>query len=102
MQCPTCNSLNTATDVRCMQCGTTLIHEAVGHSKEFRQAADSLSLRMHSGLGALVGFFFTAVALKFVFTAHFLSDRQVIFASMVSAAVGSFIGRLLFKARRDV
>lgn len=101
MQCPTCNNLNAATDVRCFQCGTTLIHEAVGHSTEYRQAADSLSLRMHAGLGALLGFFLTAILLKFVFTAHFLSDRQVLYACAAAAAVGSVLGRLFFRARRQ-
>lgn len=36
MQCPACNHLDCATDVRCTQCSTTLIHEAVGHSEAYR------------------------------------------------------------------
>lgn len=102
MQCPTCNNLNTATDVRCLNCGTILIYEAVGHSEEYQQGADLLSSRMHRGLGALAGFFLTAVLLKFVFTAHFLSDRQVVLASTLAAVAGSVVGRLLFRSQRHL
>jgi hypothetical protein len=78
-----------------------LIHEAVGHSREYQRAADAVSLRMHAGLGALLGFFLTAFLLKFVVTAHFLSVRDVVFACAVAAVAGSLFGRLVFRAKRD-
>jgi hypothetical protein len=102
MQCSSCNHLNSATDVRCFNCGTTLIYEAVGHSKEYERASQSLSVRMHSGIGALLGFFLVAVLLKFILTSHFLSDRQVMLASAGAAVVGSFLGRLFLRAKRNV
>jgi hypothetical protein len=93
--------MNSATDVRCLHCSTTLIDEAVGHSKEYQQAADLISVRMHSGVGAALGFVFVGFLLTFVFTAHSLSERQVVLASWVGAFIGSFFWRLLFKAKRD-
>ena len=57
MQCPTCSQFNAATDVRCLNCRTTLIYEAEGHSKQFKKAAHTLDARMYSGIGALLGFF---------------------------------------------
>lgn len=99
MQCPACNSLSAATDVRCLNCGTTLIYEAGGHSKEYEKASASLSARMRSGLGALAGFFLVAVALKVIFPANFLADRQILWASAIAGVAGSVVGRLLLKAK---
>ena len=100
MQCPTSNHLNSATVARCMNCGTTLIYEATGHSKEYQKAAGMLDLRMHSGIGGLFGFFLVAVLLKFVFTEHWLSDREIYFAAVVAGVVGSIAGRLILKAKQ--
>ncbi|WP_156370443.1 MULTISPECIES: zinc finger Ran-binding domain-containing protein [unclassified Acidovorax] len=101
MQCPTCNNLNAATDVRCMRCQTTLIHEAAGHSEGFKKAANALDARMYSGIGAFFGFALTAVLLKFVLTEHWLSDRQIYLSAVVAGVVGSILGRLFLKARQN-
>lgn len=100
MQCPTCNHLNSATVARCMNCGTTLIYEAAGHSKEYQKAATAIDSKMHSGIGGLFGFFLVAILLKFVFTEHWLSDREIYFAAVVAGVAGSVAGRLFLKAKQ--
>lgn len=99
MTCPTCNHLNPATVARCLNCGTTLIYEAVGHSAEYTKAAHSVDSKMHAGLGGIAGFFVVAVLLKFIFTAHWLSDQQVYLWSVGGAVVGSIIGRLVLRLK---
>jgi hypothetical protein len=102
MQCPTCNHLNSATMARCVNCGTTLIYEATGHSKEYQKAEGTLDSRMHSGIGAVFGFFLAAILLKFVFTEHWLSDHEIYIAATVAGIVGSIVGRLFLKAKQGV
>lgn len=55
MLCPSCNTQNQAMTVRCLKCGSTLIHEAVGHSDDYKAAARNLDYRMYSGYGGLIG-----------------------------------------------
>jgi len=102
MQCMTCNTLNAATTVRCMTCGTTLIHEAVGHSNAYQRGARSLDTKLHTGIGSFFGFFLVAILLKFVFIAHWLSDREIYLAAAVGGVIGAFAGRLVMKARQDL
>ena len=99
MSCPTCNRPCAATDVKCLHCGTTLIYEAEGHSKEYKQAADTMDSKMFAGIGALLGFFLTVFLLKFVFTSLWISDRQIYIAATISGFVGSVIGRLIQRKR---
>ncbi|MDP9929940.1 hypothetical protein [Variovorax paradoxus] len=47
-------------DVRCIQCSTTLIHEAVGHSAGYRKTTEAMDARVYSGVGAIFGFFLVA------------------------------------------
>jgi hypothetical protein len=100
MQCPTCNHLNTAMAARCLNCGTTLIHEAVGHSKEYYKGVAALDSRMYTGFGSVVGFFFVAILLKFIFTSHYLSDREVWAVAVGGGVIGSILGRLFLKAKQ--
>lgn len=100
MQCPTCNHLNTATDVRCFQCGTTLIHEAVGHSPTYIATVDAMDLRMYRGIGGFFGFFVTAGLLKTVFSELWLSDREVYGYSVGGAFLGALLGRLFLRFKR--
>lgn len=86
--------------VRCLSCGTVLIHEAVGRSATYKKAVNVLDVRMYSGIGGFSGFFAVAVALKFVFTQHGLSDAEIAFAAGLGAAAGAFAGTLLARARR--
>ncbi|KQV99349.1 hypothetical protein [Rhizobacter sp. Root1221] len=102
MQCPTCNTLNSATVVRCMTCGTTLIHEAAGHSMAYQEGARTLDAKLHTGIGSFFGFFLVAILLKFIFTAHWLSDREVYLAAVAGGVAGAIAGRLVLKARQDL
>lgn len=101
MECPACNHLNSAMAVHCINCRSVLIHEAVGHSKEFKAAVSSLDTRMYGRLGGLAGFFLSATLLKFVFTAHDLTDFEVYMAAMCAAVVGGFLGQRLHSAKEN-
>lgn len=83
-----------------MNCGTTLIYEAVGHSKEYEKAANAIDSRIHRWAGGLIGFFSVAVLLKFVFTFHLLSDGEIYSLATGAGVVGSILGRLLLGAKR--
>ena len=102
MQCPACGRINTATAVRCDQCGTTLIQEALGHSVEYERAASLVDRKIFSGVGAIFGFFLVAGLLKFVFTSHWLSDHEIYSSAVVGAVAGGVFGRLLLHVRRRV
>ena len=100
MQCPVCNNLNAATDVRCIQCGTTLIHEALGHTLEYRKATSSMDARMYGGIGAFFGFSIVAVLLKLVLADLWLSDREICAFAVGGAVAGGLAGRLFINAKR--
>jgi len=99
VQCPVCNHLNSATDVRCFQCRTTLIQEAVGHSDSYRKTTGELDSRMYSGVGAFFGFCLVAVLLKFILPGVNLGDGDIYTISAVGAGIGGLIGRALLRAR---
>jgi len=88
-----------ATSVRCERCNTTLIYEATGHSKEYRQTVRSFDQRMYSGLGGFFGLFLTFAALKFVFTEHWLSDGEIYSIAVVAGVIGSILGKLFARSR---
>lgn len=100
MSCPVCNHLNDAMSVRCVECGTVLIHEAAGHSSEYRKAAAHVDSRIAGGACALVGFLTTALVLKFVFPDFCNNDRELVIYSFGGAVLGRLLGRLTLKSRR--
>lgn len=65
MVCPACQVPSHATDIRCIRCGTTLIYEAEGHSRAFKEGALALDRRMYGGIGGVLGL---AVALALINT----------------------------------
>ena len=99
MQCPVCNHLNSAMDVRCMQCSTTLIHEAAGHSAGYRKATGEMDVRIYSGAGAFFGFFLVAIFLKFILPDVSLGDRAIYTISVGDALIGGFMGRLFLRSK---
>jgi len=101
MQCPVCNHLNTATSVRCLQCGTTLIHEAVGHSERYRAAVNGRDQRMYGRVGAILGFALVAALLKTVLAGLWLSDTEVYGYALGGAVAGAFLGRLFLRSKRN-
>jgi hypothetical protein len=99
MQCPSCAHLNAAMSVRCLQCGTTLIHEAEGSSPVAKRASHDLDSRLLGGVGASLGFFLTAIALKFVFTSLWLSDKEIYMFSVGGAILGAVVAKLYIRAK---
>ena len=100
MQCPVCNHLGAATDVRCIQCGSTLIHEATGHSEGYRKATDYMDARLYGGIGAFFGFAIVATLLKFILVSPWLSDREIYTIALGGAVAGWVAGRLFLRAKR--
>ena len=99
MQCPVCNHLNSAMDVRCIQCSTTLIHEAVGHSAGYRKTTEAMDARVYSGVGAIFGFFLVAIFLKFIVPGVSLDDRAIYAISVGGAWIGGILGRQFLRAK---
>jgi hypothetical protein len=94
MFCPNCNTQNLATSVRCERCGTTLIHEAEGHSLAYKRAGMAVDGRIYGGVGAFLGFCLAALLLNTVLERLFLDERLVYFVGVVAgAAVGRLIAR---------
>jgi len=101
MQYPTCNHLNGATSVRCSQCGTTLIHEAVGHSDAYLKTVNKMDTRVYSGVGAFFGFFLVAALLKTVLSGLWWTDRQIYGFAVVGSVVGGLLGRLFLRFKKE-
>jgi hypothetical protein len=96
MECPVCNYLNAATSVRCLQCGTTLIHEAVGHSPEYKRTVANMDHRMYGGIGAFFGLGL-AGALSLAAGA---SNREIYGFAVGGAFVGGILGRLVLRIKQ--
>ncbi|MBT0571336.1 hypothetical protein KIK84_13460 [Curvibacter sp. CHRR-16] len=88
MFCPTCNTQNSATSVRCFQCGTTLINEAV-QSKASLDAEKSLDARLYGHIGAIAGFVL-GMAANAIIPGVLLETR---YTPIASAVLGFAIGR---------
>lgn len=94
MQCPSCNYINAATQVRCLQCNTTLIHEAVGHSPAYHRAVALANSRIYGVIAAVIGFILVVCYFKFVSDDVLMSDEAVMAYGGVGAVVGNALGRL--------
>jgi ribosomal protein S27E len=92
MPCPACQSQNEASSVRCIQCGTTLIYEAEGHSSAYKQGAAMIDRLMYSGIGAFLGLCLAFLMLDTLLENIPLNKRLVYLASSVA---GSLCGRIL-------
>ena len=92
MFCPICNTQNLATSIRCSQCGTTLIHEAEGHSKEYKVVARAIDRRIYGGVGAFLGLCISVFLLN-TFLENFFFDQRVVCVSGVAA--GGICGRVV-------
>lgn len=100
MFCPNCNSQNLATSVNCYQCGTKLIHDTEGISREYKSGAALIDRWMYSGIGVFLGFCCAVLLLKTVLDSLFINERLVCLAGMI---VGSIVGRMVaWRKWRDV
>lgn len=99
MQCPSCHHVNSAISVRCVQCRTTLIHEAEGSSDAAKVAAGYLDRRLIGFMGGFFGFALVAMTLKLILTDLWLSDHQIYTYSLGGALIGNAISRLYIWAR---
>lgn len=87
MFCPTCQSQNAATSVRCIQCGETLIYEAVGHSANYERGAAMVDRRIFSGIGALLGWGFAFLMINTIFESTFINARYAYLAGIIGGAI---------------
>lgn len=95
MFCPTCNSTNLHTNVRCTQCGASLITESIGASAEYEKHARAINARMYAGIGATIGFVVFVALSRTVLETIYLEKSQVLTGASVLAAIGAAIGRLI-------
>lgn len=95
MYCPTCNSQNLPTDLRCIQCGTSLVGETVGGSTAYRENARALDARMYGGIGAFLGFVLMGIFCRTFLAGLDMSDWQTWGAATVSAVVFGALGRVI-------
>jgi uncharacterized membrane protein YvbJ len=93
--CPTCNTANLHTSIRCAQCGTSLIVQSVGASDSFEKHARPMNARMYAGIGATIGFVVFIVLNQTVLETMYLDKNQVLVGASVFSAVGAAIGRLI-------
>jgi len=94
MECPSCRHMNSAMAARCEQCGATLVHEAVGHSRAYRQAVRNVNTRMFVGVGGGIGFALIATVGTAI-NPRGMDDEFVRGAALVGAAVGALLGRYI-------
>jgi len=87
MFCPTCQSQNEATSVRCIQCGATLIYEAEGHSANYKRGAAMVDRRIFSGIGALLGWGFAFLMINTILESTFINARHVYLAGIIGGAI---------------
>jgi ABC-type uncharacterized transport system permease subunit len=87
MLCPVCNSQNLATSVKCFQCGTTLIHEATGHSTAYIKGARRVDSYTYGLVGAISTLVLAVVLLKTLFSDWNLNAPLICF-------IGFFLGGL--------
>lgn len=80
--------------VRCERCGTTLIHEAVGHSSAYRSAEKRVNANVYGGAGAFAGFAIVGVAGRIMGTEG-LGDNDMRVAALLAAAAGWLLGRYI-------
>lgn len=91
MTCPCCQAQNSATSVRCYQCGTTLIHEALGHSDGAKQAIRYLDNNIYPKLGAGVGMVMALLAGLITSS----SDQALAFLLGIGVVAGAVFGKFI-------
>ncbi|WP_197424942.1 zinc-ribbon domain-containing protein [Bordetella sp. N] len=92
MFCPNCSNQNRATDVSCMKCGTTLIHEAKGHSKDYRWGALYINVRMYAGIGAALGLALALLSIFTVLEPFYLETQEKKLVVVIGIVVGAVAG----------
>lgn len=81
--------------VRCLQCGTTLNHEAIGHSDAYKSGAKSIEYRLYMGYGSFLG-----AILGGIFWAMFTEkDNEYLWIVGLASAIGAGIGRYIVRQR---
>jgi hypothetical protein len=93
--CPTCNTSNLHTSIRCSQCGASLVPDSVGASTGYEKHARAINAKMYSGLGAAAGFVGFIALSQTVLETMYLDKDQIMIGASVLAAIGGAIGRLI-------
>ena len=95
MYCSTCGTQNLPTDMRCLQCGTSLVGETVGGSEKFREAARVVDMSIYGRVGAFAGFSLTLGLCNTVLSGLYLSKSETYVAAIVSAIAFGAVGRFI-------
>jgi hypothetical protein len=90
--------MNHAMAVRCEQCRTPLIHEAIDQSVKTKKLANAIDTKIFSVIGA--GACFALVAAVGILTSqNGLDDPHVLRGALFAAVVGGVIGRWIAKQK---
>ncbi|MBI3229925.1 MAG: hypothetical protein HYZ45_07025 [Burkholderiales bacterium] len=95
MFCPVCNTQNSAMAVRCIQCNSTLIHEATEDSAKSYQLKRQLDIKMYGGYGCIIG-----AGLAYLFSI-FGGEGLNVGLLTVLVLVGGIVGRIVAKKMHD-
>lgn len=98
MICQRCNSQNLHTDLRCIQCGASLVGHSISNPEDFAKKAEPFDRAFRSNVAANIGgaiFVFGFIVITGVMhPARLDSFSYLSFGATVSFVVGRFIGRL--------
>jgi len=83
--------------VRCLECGTILIQEAIARPEGLQQTVDNLDRRMYAGYGGLAGFVVGIVS----WLALSQDESEVKGWLLVSVVTGALLGRFIAWRRRN-
>lgn len=95
MNCPNCHAQNLPTDLRCLQCGASLVTDTVGGSESYRKSALQVDMRLYGRIGGGLGLALVYVLLNTVLSDVYLNRWQTYGAYAVTAIVFAVIGRFI-------
>lgn len=95
MNCPNCHAQNLPTDLRCLQCGASLVTDTVGGSESYRKAALQVDMRMYGRIGGGLGLALVYVLLNTIFSDVHFSWLETYGAYALTTITFSVIGRFI-------
>lgn len=97
MICQRCNSQNLHTDLRCIQCGASLVGHSINKPEDFAKKAEPVDRAFRGNVAANIGgaiFVFGFIVITgLMHPARLDSFSHLTFGGAISFAVGRFIGR---------
>jgi hypothetical protein len=97
MFCHQCNTQNIATDMRCIQCGASLLGDSISTPEEFAKKFQDQDARVYGRVWAalfVLGYFvLTLIAIPEIVDSRVL----LLGGAALAAAIGHFVGKAVAK-----